>query len=93
MYNLYGEEFEAAIARLIELENEEKDWLEEKRKLTEEYIKEDLADLQKAAKDVNIEFTFDEDRNIENYEEEMTKLYEELAAMEKAAGDEWDESE
>ena len=93
MNDLYGEELEAAMARLIELENEEKSFLEEKRKLTEEYIEEDLADLQKAAKDVNVEFTFDEDNNIENYEEEMTKLYEELAAMEKAAGDEWDESE
>ena len=93
MDNLYGEELEAAMERLIELENEEKALLEEKRLLTEEYAKEDLADLQKAAKDVNVKFTFDKEGNIENYEEEMEKLYEELSAMEKAAGDEWDESE
>ena len=93
MNNLYGEELEAAMTRLIELGNEEKALLEEKRLLTEEYVKEDLEDLKKAAKDVNVEFTFDEENNIANYEEEMEELYEKLAAMEREAGDEWSESE
>jgi hypothetical protein len=52
-----------------------------------------MAALQKAANDVGVHFTFDENGNIKNYTQEMTELYNKLAIMERVAGDEWTESE
>ena len=52
-----------------------------------------MAKLQQAAGDVGVHFTFDENGNIANYTREMTDLYNQLAIMEAAAGDEWTESE
>ena len=90
---LYGAEHEAALQRLLELEQQEIDLLREKEQEAQNYLQEDLKELKKVSAEVDIEFKFDDNNNIENYEEEMTKLYEELAEIQRKAGDEWDENE
>lgn len=90
---LYGAEHEAAIQRLLELEQQEIDLLKEKQQEAKNYLREDLKELKKVSAEVDVEFKFDDKGNIKNYEEEMTELYEELATIERKAGDEWDENE
>ena len=90
---LYGAEHEAAIQRLLELEQQEIDLLKEKEQEARNYLQEDLKELKKVSAEVDVEFKFDDNNNIENYEEEMTELYEELAEIQRKAGDEWDENE
>ena len=90
---LYGAEHEAAIQRLLELEQQEIDLLKEKEQEARNYLQEDLKELKKVSAEVDVEFKFDDNNNIANYEEEMTKLYEELAEIQRKAGDEWDENE
>lgn len=90
---LYGAEHEAAIQRLLELEQQEIDLLKEKEQEARNYLQEDLIELKKVSAEVDVEFKFDDKGNIENYEEEMTELYEELAEIQRKAGDEWDENE
>ena len=90
---LYGAEHEAAIQRLLELEQQEIDLLKEKEQEARNYLQEDLKELKKVSAEVDVEFKFDDKNNIENYEEEMTELYEKLAEVERKAGSEWDEKE
>lgn len=90
---LYGAEHEAAIQRLLELEQQEIDLLKEKEQEAQNYLQEDLKELKTVSAEVDVEFKFDDKGNIENYEEEMTELYEELAEIQRKAGDEWDENE
>ena len=90
---LYGAEHEAAIQRLLKLEQQEIDLLKEKQQEAKNYLREDLKELKKVSAEVDVEFKFDDKGNIKNYEEEMTELYEELATIERKAGDEWDENE
>ena len=90
---LYGAEHQAAIQRLLELEQQEIDLLKEKEQEARNYLQEDLIELKKVSAEVDVEFNFDDKGNIENYEEEMTELYEELAEIQRKAGDEWDENE
>jgi hypothetical protein len=82
-----------AAERLIELEERERSLLEQKTNEAREHLEEDKKALKKAAKDLDITFTFDAKGNITDYTEEMTALYQELADMETAFGDEWSESE
>jgi len=56
-------------------------------------LQEDLKELKKVSAEVDVEFKFDDNNNIENYEEEMTELYEELAEIQRKAGDELDKDE
>jgi chromosome segregation ATPase len=93
MDDLWGDDLREAMERAIELEERERDLLRQKSEEAKKYLEEDRKALEEAAKDLNITFTFDAKGNITDYAEEMTDLYEELAAMETAFGDEWSESE
>ena len=91
--NLWGDDLAEAAERLIELEERERSLLEQKANEAREHLEEDKKALKEAAKDLDITFTFDAKGNITDYTEEMTELYQELADMETAFGDEWSESE
>jgi hypothetical protein len=59
--------------------------LEKKTKEAKEYLKIDKKALQEGAKEVGVNFSFDADGNISNYESQMEALYNKLAAAEKKA--------
>lgn len=82
---LYGE---ARLKKMREVNNliqEEISLNKQKREEALKYLSTDKADLQDAAKAAGVSFTFDEDGDITNYTEQMTKLWEELHAAEVAA--------
>ena len=90
---LYGAEQEAAIERLLELEQQEISLMKQKAEEAKKFMQEDLDELMKVSAEVDVEFKVDEKGNLVNYTEEMTELYEELTKLETEAGDEWDKKE
>ena len=90
---LYGDEQNAAIQDLIQAQEKEKQLLQEQQAMAHAYLAEDMLALETAAAKAGVLFTFDENGNIANYTSQMTKLYNELAWAEAAAGEEWTESE
>ena len=90
---LYGEDKVKAIDKLIEVENNYRNVLKEKRNEAKDALDEDRKALDKAASDVSVKFEYDAEGNITNYTEQMEALYSRLREIEKAAGSEWTESE
>lgn len=82
---LWGKAHLDAMAKSNKLTLKEVDLLKQKQKEAQAYLKTDKATLQQAAKKAGITFTFDEDGDISNYTDQMTKLYNQLiTAQDKA---------
>lgn len=75
---LWGKAHLDAMAKSNKLTLKEVDLLKQKQKEAQAYLKTDKATLQQAAKKAGITFTFDEDGDISNYTDQMTKLYNQL---------------
>ena len=90
---LYGEDKLEAIDKLIQAEKDYKDVLKEKRSEARDALDEDRKALNAAASKVSVKFEYDAEGNLINYTEQMEALYNRLRTIEKAAGDEWTESE
>lgn len=82
---LWGKAHLDAMAKSNKLTLKEVDLLKQKQKEAQGYLKTDKATLQQAAKKAGITFTFDEDGDISNYTDQMTKLYNQLAAAQDKA--------
>ena len=82
---LWGKAHLDAMAKSNKLTLKEVDLLKQKQKEAQAYLKTDKATLQQAAKKAGITFTFDEDGDISNYTDQMTKLYNQLAAAQDKA--------
>lgn len=82
---LWGKAHLDAMAKSNKLTLKEVDLLKQKQKEAQAYLKIDKAALQQAAKKAGVTFTFDEDGDISNYTDQMTKLYNQLAAAQDKA--------
>ncbi len=82
---LWGKAHLDAMAKSNKLTLKEVDLLKQKQKEAQAYLKTDKAALQQAAKKAGVTFTFDEDGDISNYTDQMTKLYNQLAAAQDKA--------
>lgn len=82
---LWGKAHLDAMAKSNKLTLKEIDLLKQKQKEAQAYLKTDKATLQQAAKKAGITFTFDEDGDISNYTDQMTKLYNQLVAAQNKA--------
>lgn len=82
---LWGKAHLDAMAKGNKLILKEVDLLKQKQKEAQAYLKTDKATLQQAAKKAGITFTFDEDGDISNYTDQMTKLYNQLATAQDKA--------
>ena len=82
---LWGKAHLDAMAKSNKLTLKEVDLLKQKQKEAQAYLKTDKATLQQAAKKAGVTFTFDEDGDISNYTDQMTKLYNQLAAAQDKA--------
>lgn len=82
---LWGKAHLDAMAKSNKLTLKEVDLLKQKQKEAQAYLKTDKATLQQAAKKAGITFTFDEDGDISNYTDQMTKLYNQLVAAQDKA--------
>lgn len=82
---LWGKAHLDAMAKSNKLTLKEIDLLKQKQKEAQAYLKTDKATLQQAAKEAGITFTFDEDGDISNYTDQMTKLYNQLIAAQNKA--------
>lgn len=82
---LWGKAHLDAMAKSNKLTLKEIDLLKQKQKEAQAYLKTDKATLQQAAKKAGITFTFDEDGDISNYTDQMTKLYNQLIAAQNKA--------
>ena len=82
---LWGKAHLNAMAKSNKLTLKEVDLLKQKQKEAQAYLKTDKATLQQAAKKAGITFTFDEDGDISNYTDQMTKLYNQLVAAQDKA--------
>ena len=82
MDRLYGANRIKAMKDQAKALEDEVGLLKDKRKQAEQYLKEDTEALAKAATDAGIRFEFDENSNITNYTEQMTRLYDQLATAE-----------
>lgn len=82
---LWGKAHLDAMAKSNKLTLKEVDLLKQKQKEAQAYLKTDKATLQQAAKKAGITFTFDEDGDISNYTDQMTKLYNQLIAAQNKA--------
>ena len=92
---LWGEDKLDALREQNKLLEDQQELLEEKQKQAANYMKHDKSKLNKAAKEAGIAFSYDENGNITNYTDQMTILYNQLAAAEKhynslATGEEQD---
>ena len=72
---------------------EEIELIKDKRKESEYYLQEDKNALDAAAADLGLTFTYDEQGNISNYEDQMTALYNAREALLDSFGSEMNESE
>jgi hypothetical protein len=72
---------------------EEIDKLKDKRAEADKYLIEDRDNLNDAASDLGISFTYDTNGNISNYEAQMTDVYNQREALLDSFGDEMDEDE
>ena len=79
---LWGEHRLDAIREQNELIKEQQELLAEKQKQAENYMKQDQIALQQAAAQAGLSFSFDDKGNITNYTDQMTNLYNQLAAAE-----------
>lgn len=82
---LWGKAHLDAMAKSNKLALKEIDLLKQKQKEAQVYLKTDKATLQQAAEKAGITFTFDEDGDISNYTDQMTKLYNQLIAAQNKA--------
>lgn len=82
---LWGKAHLDAMAKSNKLTLKEIDLLKQKQKEAQAYLKTDKAILQQAAEKAGITFTFDEDGDISNYTDQMTKLYNQLIAAQNKA--------
>lgn len=82
---LYGEARLKKMREVNGLIQQEISLNKQKREEALKYLATDKADLQDAAKAAGVSFTFDEDGDITNYTDQMTKLWEELHAAQVAA--------
>lgn len=82
---LWGKAHLDAMAKSNKLTLKEVDLLKQKQKEAQAYLKTDKATLQQVAKKAGITFTFDEDGDISNYTDQMTKLYNQLVAAQDKA--------
>lgn len=82
---LWGKAHLDAMVKSNKLTLKEVDLLKQKQKEAQAYLKTDKATLQQAAKKAGITFTFDEDGDISNYTDQMTKLYNQLVAAQDKA--------
>lgn len=82
---LWGKAHLDAMAKSNKLTLKEVDLLKQKQKEAQAYLKTDKAALEQAAKKAGVTFTFDEDGDISNYTNQMTKLYNQLAAAQDKA--------
>lgn len=82
---LYGEARLKKMREVNGLIQQEISLNKQKREEALKYLATDKADLQDAAKAAGVSFTFDEDGDITNYTDQMTKLWEELHAAQAAA--------
>lgn len=82
---LWGKAHLDAMAKSNKLTLKEVDLLKQKQKEAQAYLKTDKAALEQAAKKAGVTFTFDEDGDISNYTDQMTKLYNQLAAAQDKA--------
>ena len=82
---LWGKAHLDVMAKSNKLTLKEIDLLKQKQKEAQAYLKTDKATLQQAAKKAGITFTFDEDGDISNYTDQMTKLYNQLIAAQNKA--------
>ena len=79
---LWGEHRLDALREQNALITEQQELLAEKQKQAERYMRQDKAALQQAAAAVGLAFSFDEKGNITNYTDQMSILYDQLAAAE-----------
>lgn len=79
---LWGEHRLDAIREQNELIKEQQELLAEKQKQAEKYMQQDRVALQQAAAAAGLAFSFDDKGNITNYTDQMTILYDQLAAAE-----------
>ena len=79
---LWGDHRLDALREQNELIKEQQELLAEKQRQAEKYMQQDKAALQKAAAEVGLAFSFDDKGNITNYTDQMSVLYEQLAAAE-----------
>ena len=79
---LWGDERLDALREQNDLIKEQQKLLAEKQKQAEKYMQQDRIALQQAAAEVGLAFSFDENGNITNYTDQMTALYNQLAAAE-----------
>lgn len=82
---LWGKAHLDAMAKSNKLTLKEVDLLKQKQKEAQTYLKTDKTALEQAAKKAGVTFTFDEDGDISNYTDQMTKLYNQLAAAQDKA--------
>lgn len=82
---LWGKAHLDAMAKSNKLTLKEVDLLKQKQKEAQAYLKTDKTTLEQAAKKAGVTFTFDEDGDISNYTDQMTKLYNQLAAAQDKA--------
>ena len=79
---LWGDHRLDALREQNELIKEQQELLAEKQRQAEKYMQQDKAALQKAAAEVGLAFSFDDKGNITNYTDQMSVLYDQLAAAE-----------
>lgn len=79
---LWGDERLDALREQNNLIKEQQELLAKKQKQAEQYMQQDRIALQQAAAEVGLAFSFDENGNITNYTDQMTALYNQLAAAE-----------
>lgn len=79
---LWGEHRLDALREQNALIEEQQELLAEKQRQAERYMKQDQVALQQAAAAAGLAFSFDDKGNITNYTDQMTVLYNQLAAAE-----------
>ena len=79
---LWGENRLDALREQNNLIKEQQELLAEKQKQAQQYMQEDQVALQQAAAAAGLSFAFDDKGNIINYTDQMTILYDQLAAAE-----------
>jgi hypothetical protein len=79
---LYGKSRINAIEKANELLKKETELLKDKLQEAKSYLSIDKQTLQNTANKAGVSFTFNDDGSISNYTEQLSKLYDELAAAE-----------
>lgn len=90
---LWGPARLAQMQKVNKALKEEIGHLKEKKKEADKYLQEDKNALVSAASDAGVSFSFDENGNIANYEEQMTNLHNAREALLDSFGEKISESE